>query len=146
MKCRSQCGKLEVEVEGEDIKDVFDQLSQVFEVLSEDKCGACGSENIAPRVRRVSKDRKEYTYREWVCRNCRATLSFGQKEDGSIFPKRRIGEDGRPCKTGEKGKYVNNGWVKFNGSGRDDEEESPLDEPQPTRTVTNTPSRTPARR
>jgi hypothetical protein len=100
--------KVTVTAEGETQLEVFEQLGSLQEVFGEEKCGKCGGDSLAFRVRHVTDGKKEYTYPEMQCRSpkCFAKLSFGQQmESKNLFPKRK-NEDGT-----EKGKR---GWVIYN--------------------------------
>lgn len=79
-------GRLTLEVEGASVKELFDQIGQVAEVLdADDKCGACGSPRIYPRAREA----KGFMFYELMCGECQAKLSFGQHKTGdTLFPKR----------------------------------------------------------
>lgn len=96
-------GKLVVKVEGSTIKELFEQIGPIAEVLDGDQvCGACGSPNIYPRARQAQK----FTYYELVCSDCTARLSFGQHSDGgTIWAKRE--KDGEPL--------PNRGWLVYRG-------------------------------
>ena len=86
-------GRLVIEMEGTTIKDLFQQIGPIAEVLDADSaCGKCGSPNIYPRTREA----KGFDFYELVCSDCKAKLSFGQFKDGSgLFPKRND-EHGNP--------------------------------------------------
>src|SRR5215469_8582217 len=82
-------GRLAVEVDASDPKDLFRQLGQMAEVFEADAaCGACGSEAIRPNCRSVDN----FDYYALRCNACGAELSFGQRKDGGLFPKRQDGE------------------------------------------------------
>jgi hypothetical protein len=106
-------GRLTVEVEGKDNKDVFAQLALFQEIYETRRCGACDSE----RVRMIVREVKGNTFFELKCMDCGSVLAFGQKkQDGSLFPKRKD-KDGNWLPNG--------GWVKW--SPRDaDGDESPF--------------------
>jgi hypothetical protein len=78
-----------VEVEGETVKDVFDELAGAEEVFAIDQCGLCGTAGVRHVVRHVDK----YSYYEAHCTNaeCRARFAFGQSRDvpGGLFPQRK---------------------------------------------------------
>ena len=85
-----------------DSKEVFSNIGNFQEIMSYEKCGKCGSENLRFVVRKVDK----YTYYEIRCMDCGAKLEFGVVQDTEqLYPKRK-NEDGswRP----------DNGWVKWN--------------------------------
>lgn len=79
-------GRLLIEVEGATIKDLFEQIGPVAEVLDgDDACGKCASPHIYPRARVADG----FTFYELVCSDCGAKLSFGQhKEGGTLWAKR----------------------------------------------------------
>jgi hypothetical protein len=101
MKVRFKNERVEVEVDGKDVKDVFGQLAGAVEVFSHSTCGACGSKNTAPVVR----ENQGNTFYEMRCQSCGACLAFGQKKnDGTLFPKRKD----------KNGNWLDgSGWVKF---------------------------------
>lgn len=121
MKAQIRLKNIVVEVEGESQKALFSALAQTHEVFGETCCGLCKSENIRPVVRRVASGKKTFDYYEWHCCNpkCRAKLSFGQNNEGdTLFPKRRLLENGQPDMT--DGKYGDhNGWTKFKGEAKE---------------------------
>jgi len=85
-------GKLVIKVEGSTIKDLFEQIGPVAEVLDgDDACGKCNSPHIYPRAREA----KGFTYYELVCSDCSAKLSFGQHKDGGNLWAKRTDENGR---------------------------------------------------
>jgi hypothetical protein len=85
-------GRLVVEVEGSNIKELFQQIGPVAEVLDgDDSCGKCASPHIYPRVRTA----QGFDYYELVCSDCNARLSFGQHKDGGTLWAKRTGENGR---------------------------------------------------
>jgi len=79
-------GRLVIEIEGDTIKSLFQQIGPVAEVLDADNaCGKCSSPNIYPRARTA----QGFDFYELVCSDCGAKLSFGQnKAGGGLFPKR----------------------------------------------------------
>lgn len=89
-------GKLVIKVTGETIKDLFEQIGPVAEVLDgDDCCGACGDLRIYPRAREAKKkDGKMVTYYELVCSSCGAKLSFGQHSSGGTLWAKRTDEHG----------------------------------------------------
>lgn len=125
------------EIESEDIQDVFEEVGSVYEVLSESECGLCKSQGIHPAVRHVGSGKAAFKYFEWRCRDCGGYLAIGQQEGGKLFPKRKLKEDGSPCKPGEEGRYRNNGWTKFRGGPKEDEAQTePAPAPAPARQAT----------
>lgn len=117
MKATMKLGRMDIEVEGGNQKDLFLEMSKAAEVFGEKECGLCKSPDIRPIVRRVhdDKQRKDFDYYENVCNKCGAKLSYGQSNDKvSLFPKRKLTEDGKPdLVNGKYGKH--NGWTKFRG-------------------------------
>lgn len=97
--------KISVVVEGDNQKDLFEQAAQVDEVFGNDTCGKCNKSNVKFTVR-VSQDAKgkSFKYYEIHCRDCFAKKTFGQKDDGTLFPHRKD----------EKGEYLpDDGWVRW---------------------------------
>lgn len=95
-------GRVSVELEGNEQKEIFEKMASFHEVFSESLCGLCNSENVYPVVREVD----ENMFYEMGCRDCGARLAYGvHKKGGSLFPKRK----------GEDGKYdvKNRGWKKY---------------------------------
>jgi hypothetical protein len=101
MKIRHKSDRLEIEVEGSDVKECFAELANAVEVFSNSVCGACDSANTVPAVR----ERDGNVYHEMVCKDCGATLGFGQTRVGNkLFPRRK----------GKDGSYLpGNGWQKW---------------------------------
>lgn len=95
-------GRLDFEIEGATVKDLFREVSQIAEVFdTETNCGACGSNFIRYLARKV----EDFDFYELHCNKCHARLSFGQaKKGGGLFPKRRD-DDGNPL--------PNRGWAKY---------------------------------
>lgn len=94
-------GRLNVELEGDSQKEVFEQISRFQEVFEETSCGKCASDDIRYVVRNVDDN----LYYELRCADCRAKLSFGvHKKGGGLFPKRRDGDTWLP----------DGGWLKWN--------------------------------
>jgi hypothetical protein len=110
-----------IEIDATDVKELFRQIAATQEVFGDHRCGACGEDRIAPRVRRVTKGKVEYEYFEICCNNpkCRAKLAFGQYQDGSgLFPVRKLDKDGQPDR--ENGSYgPHNGWSRYRGEHKD---------------------------
>ena len=101
MKChyRAFNGKLVIEVEGNSIKDLIEQIGPIAEVLDgDDVCGKCSSPHIYPRARDAKKktDGKLVTYYELVCSDCGAKLSFGQHSGGGTLWAKRTDDQGNP--------------------------------------------------
>lgn len=101
MKVRYKGDSFDVEVDGKDCKDCFVQVAAAIEVFCNTHCGSCGASNCIPSVREVQGN----TYHEMKCRNCGASLAYGQrKSDGALYPKKKDKE----------GNWLeNSGWVKF---------------------------------
>lgn len=74
-----QAPTFEVEITGG--KQAFEILAKVSELFSETQCGCCGSVNIRPQVREIEAG----AYYEYVCMECTAQLSFGQKKDNKTL-------------------------------------------------------------
>jgi hypothetical protein len=103
-------GKLLIEVEGSNIKELFAQIGPVAEVLDgDDCCGKCGSTHIYPRAREATKksDGKVVNYYELVCSDCRAKLSFGQHSEGGTLWAKRADDQGNALE--------NRGWEVYLG-------------------------------
>lgn len=80
-------GQFEIEYDG-NIKEVMQQVSQVFEALGHNYCGHCDSENIQPNVREVEGNK----YYSILCKDCYHSLSMGQYKKGDgLFAKRGQG-------------------------------------------------------
>jgi cbb3-type cytochrome oxidase cytochrome c subunit len=88
---RTSNGRITVEVDGENIKDVFRKIAAAQEVFEAEKCcGLCKSQEIRFQHRKVEK----FDYYELICRSCFACFRFGQRQEGGdLFPKRK-GDDG----------------------------------------------------
>lgn len=104
--CKIKAGNLVFELDATDEKVLFEKLAHVQEIFDQ-KCEKCGSTDIKFVVRNVESGKKEYTYMECRCNNkdCRARLSFGTKQTGELFPKRKDSE----------GNYIGTyGWGVWN--------------------------------
>lgn len=101
MKVRYKSERVEIEIEGQDTKSVFAELAGAIEVFGVTTCGACDSKNTVPVAREVQNNH----YFEVACRDCGASLAFGQRKiDGALYPRRKDKE----------GNYLNsNGWTKW---------------------------------
>jgi hypothetical protein len=78
--------RMVVEAEGADAKSLFSELGMLAEILEADaSCGSCGSAEIRPGCRVI--DQFEYFFLH--CSACGAELSFGQRREGGLFPKRK---------------------------------------------------------
>jgi hypothetical protein len=96
-------GRLVVKFTASSVKELFEQVGAVAEVLDADQvCGKCGSPEIYPRVRTAQG---QYDYYELNCAACEARLSFGQNKDqAGLFAKR----------TDEHGKALDHhGWYIY---------------------------------
>ena len=102
MKVTYTSGRTSVEIEGDTQVEVFQQLANFQEILAENMCGKCGSEDVRFQVRNVDDN----LYHEAKCTGCNAKLAFGvMKKGGRLFPKRKDKE----------GKWLpDGGWVKWN--------------------------------
>lgn len=99
-------GRLAFEIQAEDVKTIFRQISEVQEVFDADAtCGCCGSTNLRYMARKVD----DYDFYELSCKDCSARFAFGQaKKGGALFPKRKD-EDGHWL--------PNRGWSKYQKPG-----------------------------
>lgn len=113
MKITQRIGNYTFELEGQDIKEIWKQLSYIGELFTDRKCGKCGSDNITPNHRVV----EDNSYFEMKCHDCSHALAFGQhKKGGTLFPKRKNKDD-----TWKQ----NRGWEKYNRPEEDHEEAVP---------------------
>ena len=99
-------GRVQIEVEGSNQKELFKQMAEVQEVFDISACGACKGKDIHNVVRHV----EDNDFYEYHCQNpqCRARLAFGQNKKGNtLFPKRRD-DQGKPL--------ANGGWSKWDGT------------------------------
>jgi hypothetical protein len=118
MKVTFKTERLEIEVEGKDIKAVFDEMAQAQEVMLNTTCGSCDSQNVVMSLRTVQSN----TYRSFHCRDCGCELNLGQRKvDGALYPRKK------DTKTQEW--LPNNGWVKWNGSVQTDDQDDPFSKP-----------------
>ena len=110
MKITHKTDRMDITVEGVDVKTCFDELACAMEVLGETRCGACDCTDI----RFQTREAKGFQFREAQCRECGCALAFGQrKADGALYPRRKD----------EDGNWLDNrGWVKF----RREESSSPF--------------------
>lgn len=116
MQVNRQVGKVTLCADGENPLEIFQKLATLQEVFCESKCGKCGCEDLSYRVRNVQDGKKTYTYPEMSCSKCWAKLSFGQSDDGALFPVRYQRKDKEYLKD-KDGKNIPkgaNGWVKYN--------------------------------
>lgn len=109
-------GRLTFEMQAENPKDLFRQISEVQEVFdSEPTCGCCGSTDLRFLARKVD----DYDFYELACQaqGCRARFAFGQaKKGGALFPKRKD-EDGNWLPNRGWSKYEPKGDGRTNGTG-----------------------------
>jgi hypothetical protein len=106
MKIRYQSagGRLVFESDLANPKEAFEWLATVHELFEEAACGLCGQSRLAYEVREFDGN----NYYKLVCRDCHATLDFGQRRDGSnLFIKRKDAE-GNPL--------PNQGWYRYQGA------------------------------
>lgn len=98
---KNRTGRLVVEVEGANVKELFERIAEVQEILDADSnCGACGSEHIKFRVRHA----ESFVYYELHCEQCNAALAFGQRKNGiELFPKRKDDDQ----------ELENRGWRRY---------------------------------
>jgi hypothetical protein len=101
MKVRHKGERLEIEVEGSDVKECMTELAAALEVFGNSVCGACDSQRTVPTVREV----QGVTYYEMKCLDCNSSLGFGQTKVGHrLFPRRKDKSDA----------YLpGNGWTKW---------------------------------
>lgn len=93
--------KISLELEASGQKEMFKELAIIDEIFGENSCGLCHKNNIKFVVRNVDDN----DYYELRCKECGATLSFGQhKKGGTLFPKRKD-DEGNYMKSG--------GWYKY---------------------------------
>lgn len=101
MKAKFKTERMEIEVEGKDIKAIFDEMAQSQEVLLNTTCGSCDSTNVIMSMRTVQGN----TYRCFACKDCGCELNLGQRKiDGALYPRRKD-KDGNWLPNG--------GWTKW---------------------------------
>jgi hypothetical protein len=116
--------KMVVVVEGDTLLDTFSKLSDAQQVFSVEKCGCCGSTEIKFVLRKATSGKKEFNYPEVWCEKCRARLSYGQSEGGTIYPKTKWSQlmsDSDKEQWAEAKEYADkhagylphNGWYKY---------------------------------
>jgi hypothetical protein len=99
-------GNLVFESEVANPKEAFEWLSTVQELFEETACGLCGQSHLAYEVREYDGN----NYYKLVCRDCHATLDFGQRRDGTnLFIKR---------KDAEGNTLPNRGWYRYQGGSK----------------------------
>ena len=101
MKLINKSDRMDIEVEGQDAKEVFESMAHAQEVFLNNRCGACDSDH----TRFVCRKNGKYTFYEMRCMECGCSLGFGQRsEDGALYPRRT---------DKEKRKLDNGGWVRW---------------------------------
>lgn len=102
MKVRYDAPKCSIEVDHDDAKSCFEELSGALEIFTQTRCGACDSESVLPVVRENAGNR----FYEMRCIDCGSALAFGQrKQDGQLYPRRKDRD----------GNWLDNrGWTKWN--------------------------------
>ena len=116
---KTRSGQLIVKIEGRLFLDIIRGISEVEEILRNDKCGCCESINVRPSHRKSGN----YDFYEMLCEDCGAALALGVRQaDQKLFPRRKD-EDGNFL--------ANGGWKKWQGSRQ--EEEDPEFAPAPRR-------------
>ena len=109
---RSPGGRIEVETEVKDQRELVSTLGQLQELCEEPDCGMCGSKSLRHDHRKAGG----YDYYELKCRGCGARLAYGQSNPvGQLWPKRR-GENGE--------KLPARGWHQPPGNALDSPGES----------------------
>ncbi|MBW3600627.1 MAG: hypothetical protein KY475_25615 [Planctomycetes bacterium] len=98
-------GRLEFEGETPSVKEAFEWLSTIQELFEENACGLCGKDHLTYEVREFDGN----NYYKLVCRDCHATLDFGQRRDGANLFIKRKDADGNPL--------PNRGWYRYQGAG-----------------------------
>lgn len=89
IKLSYRTDKMLFELEGETPKELFQDLAEVQSVFEADKaCGKCNNTNLQFRVRTT----QDGTFYEMLCMACTAALTFGQRRDGGLYPKRKDSE------------------------------------------------------
>lgn len=71
---KTRSGHLVVKVEGRLFLDIIRGISEVEEVLRNDKCGWCGSLNVRPNHRKSGN----YDFYEVLCEDCGAALRLAR--------------------------------------------------------------------
>ncbi len=96
---RTKGNRMEFEIEGTTLPDIFRGISEVQEVFEADSvCGKCGKENLRFQVVK--------NFYKLSCKDCGANLEFIKLDDGRIFAKRKT-KDGKPME--------NHGWHIWTG-------------------------------
>lgn len=113
--------KLKVTASGDNPLELFKELSTLQEIFGEGSCKKCIKDkkpgtNLTYRIREVPDGKKVYTYPELVCQDCWAKFTFGQSDEGALFPVRYLRE-GKEYKKDADGKNIpkgEKGWVRYN--------------------------------
>ncbi len=107
MKIRynSTNGRLGFEADASTVKEAFEWLSTIQELFEENACGLCGKDRLMYEVREFDGN----NYYKLVCRDCYATLDFGQRRDGNNLFIKRKDADGNLL--------PNRGWYRYQGNG-----------------------------
>jgi hypothetical protein len=73
----------QIEVEGDNTKQVFERLVRCQQVFGVKECGNCGSP-VYPNIRPVKTDKTEFDAYEWRCAasDCGSSLGLGVNRDG----------------------------------------------------------------
>lgn len=123
-----------------DPKAAFRGAAAFAEIFNVDACGRCGSVDVYPEHRKVSKNNKTFDYYSFRCRDCRAELDFGQHVDTpTLFQKRTNQHDGD-----DRENY--NGWYQYfssQGGGERPDQSQDRDyarEPEPQQNVDTAPA------
>lgn len=138
------CG-MTVEVEAGNNKELFRIRAELEEMFGENKCGRCGSERVRCKLRTIKGD----DYYSMVCKDCGASLSFGQTKVGNkLFPIRKLMEDGRPSRLNGREDTEHGGWTLWRGKLSEEDHNGDDDghdhEPSPATAITRTPPARPA--
>jgi hypothetical protein len=78
-------GGQRVEIHARSAQELWRQTCQFEEFPS--RCGLCNSVDLTPGYRRI----REFEFYSIQCRTCGSTLPLGQRKDGGLFPKLRVG-------------------------------------------------------
>jgi len=111
----SDKSKLQLVAEGSPA-EIWQELQTFQELFEDNACGKCNNKDIKYRIRKAEKGKKEYDYYELQCPKCYAKMSYGQSDEGALFPIRFLRE-GKEYVKDENGKNIpkgTRGWVKFN--------------------------------
>lgn len=97
-------GRLTSEVEVATGKSAFEIVAAIQELFEVDACGCCQSKNIRHEVREIKNNK----YYKMLCKDCGATLDFGQHRDNKgLFIKWRDKDSHEPLPDG--------GWYIYEG-------------------------------